>query len=113
MSEAWGCGGGSPRPTPASNSVASTPYFNSGGLLVSLCGAPPAAGGRRHDMLGAQLRELRERAGLTQQQLATRAGLSWSTVAHIEQGRKPDLRVSTLVRLAGALGVPPTELFEV
>jgi transcriptional regulator with XRE-family HTH domain len=63
-------------------------------------------------MLAEKLRELRERANMTQQDVATRADLSWSMVAQIEQGRKPDLRVSTLIRLAEALGVPAVELFE-
>src|SRR5271166_2428236 len=58
------------------------------------------------------MKTLRERARLTQQELATKADLSWSMVAQIEQGRKPDLRVSTLIRLALALGIRPTELFE-
>ena len=62
-------------------------------------------------MLADKIRLLREQAGLTQQEVATRAGLSWSMVAHIEQGRKPDLRISTLIRLSNALGVPPTDLF--
>lgn len=34
-SGAWRYGGSSPRPTPASNSTDSTPYFNSGRLLVA------------------------------------------------------------------------------
>jgi transcriptional regulator with XRE-family HTH domain len=64
-------------------------------------------------MLAEKIRSLREKAGLTQQEVATRAGLSWSMVAHIEQGRKPDLRVSTLIRLSGALGVPAADLFAI
>jgi transcriptional regulator with XRE-family HTH domain len=52
-----------------------------------------------------RLRELRIAAGLTQQELAVRAGLSVSAVAHLEVGRIPDPRVSTLQALARALGV--------
>jgi transcriptional regulator with XRE-family HTH domain len=63
-------------------------------------------------VLADKMKSLRERARLTQQELATKADLSWSMVAQIEQGRKPDLRVSTLIRLAVALGIRPTELFE-
>jgi transcriptional regulator with XRE-family HTH domain len=52
-----------------------------------------------------RLRELRTAAGLTQQALAVKAGLSVSAVVHIEAGRIPDPRVSTLRAIARALGV--------
>jgi transcriptional regulator with XRE-family HTH domain len=51
------------------------------------------------------LKRLRLAAGLTQQALATKAGLSMSAIIHIEKGRIPDPRGSTLKALAGALGV--------
>lgn len=51
-----------------------------------------------------RLKELRAAAGLTQQALAVKAGLSISAVIHIEAGRIPDPRVSTLKALAKALG---------
>jgi transcriptional regulator with XRE-family HTH domain len=54
--------------------------------------------------LKERLRELRTAAGLTQQQLAVKAGLSMSAVAHLEAGRIPDPRLSTLKALARALG---------
>jgi transcriptional regulator with XRE-family HTH domain len=56
-------------------------------------------------MLAENLRLARERAGLTQQQLAVAAGLSVSIVSQIEQGKTPDPRVSTVTSLARALGV--------
>jgi transcriptional regulator with XRE-family HTH domain len=56
------------------------------------------------------LRRLRKAAGMTQQALAMKAGLSISAVIHIEAGRIPDPRVSTLRALAKALGVPLDEL---
>jgi transcriptional regulator with XRE-family HTH domain len=53
---------------------------------------------------GARLRELREQAGLTQQQLAERAGIHKLTVAKFEQGlREPGW--STVQALVDALGV--------
>ncbi len=56
-------------------------------------------------MDGDSIRRLREEKGLTQRELAERAGLSPSYVNEIENGRKrPSLRV--LNRLAGGLGVP-------
>jgi transcriptional regulator with XRE-family HTH domain len=60
--------------------------------------------------LGGNVKALREAAGLTQQQLATKAGLSMSGLGTIEQGKKPDPRLSTVVALANALGVTVDEL---
>jgi transcriptional regulator with XRE-family HTH domain len=51
----------------------------------------------------AMLRELREKAGLTQQALAGRAGLSLSYVAKLEQG-KATPSWPTVKALAKALG---------
>lgn len=57
---------------------------------------------------GVRLKALREAAGLTQQQLATRVNLSLSGIAHIEQGlREPAW--GTAIDIAAALGVPCTE----
>jgi transcriptional regulator with XRE-family HTH domain len=54
--------------------------------------------------LGKRVRELREQRGLSQEQLAERAGLHWTYVSGIERGRRnPGL--NTLGALAKALGV--------
>jgi predicted transcriptional regulator len=50
-----------------------------------------------------ELRELRRRAGLTQKQLASRAGVSQALIARIEAG-KVDPSLSTLRRILAALG---------
>jgi len=56
-------------------------------------------------MEGAQLvRQIREAAGLTQDELATRAGTSRSTISAYENGRKSPT-VDTVQRLAGVAGV--------
>jgi transcriptional regulator with XRE-family HTH domain len=47
---------------------------------------------------------------MTQQQLATAAGLSLSLVAQIEQGTTGDPKMSTATALARALGVSLDEL---
>jgi transcriptional regulator with XRE-family HTH domain len=57
-----------------------------------------------------RLKELRKAAGLTQQDLAMKSGLSITTVVHIEAGRIPDPRISTLRALAKVLGVGLDEL---
>jgi transcriptional regulator with XRE-family HTH domain len=60
---------------------------------------------------GATLRRLREAAGLTQEQLGARCGMDLSAVSRLERGHR-NPRLSTLVRLAGALGVPPAALLD-
>jgi transcriptional regulator with XRE-family HTH domain len=54
--------------------------------------------------LATRLKALRMAAGLTQQELAHEAKLSISLLAQLEQGRKKDPRVSTILSLAHALG---------
>lgn len=62
------------------------------------------------DTFSARLRALRAAAGLTQQQLADAAGVHAQTVQHFEYGVKDDPRMSTLRKLAAALGVAPGDL---
>jgi len=57
------------------------------------------------------LKPLREGAGLTQAQLARRAGVSEWTIAKHEQGVVYGISGATLSKLAGALGVDPSALF--
>ena len=56
-----------------------------------------------------RLKILRQRAFLTQIELALRAGLAEVTVNRLEQG-KQTARISTIRKLASALGVLPEEL---
>lgn len=56
------------------------------------------------EWFAGRLRELREAAGLTQQQLAERAGMAWRTITHLEGGnRKPSWE--TVIARCQALGV--------
>ncbi len=58
-----------------------------------------------------QLRELRDRASLSQVELAERAGVSRATIADLELGkRKPQPK--TKRKIAEALGVEPHQLGE-
>jgi transcriptional regulator with XRE-family HTH domain len=57
-----------------------------------------------------RVRELRKAAGLTQQSLAVKAGMSVAAVVQIESGKTPDPRLSTLRALAKAMGVRVEEL---
>ena len=61
-------------------------------------------------LLLERLRLLREKCGLTQEAFAERAGLQYKHYQAVEAGRKPDLRISTLEKLAKALGLEPWEL---
>lgn len=59
--------------------------------------------------LGLRLQHAREARGLTQAELAARAGYSQSAVAGWESGRR-SCRVETLERLAAAMDVPLADL---
>lgn len=58
---------------------------------------------------GRRLRALREGSGLTQEQLALRAGLDRGYISSIEAGKR-NLALINLCKLANALGVSPCEL---
>lgn len=58
-----------------------------------------------------KLREARERQFVTQQELAERTGLTEATISRIENGLNQP-RISTVRRLADALGVQPEELVQ-
>lgn len=55
--------------------------------------------------LGRRLKGLREDRGLTQEELAERAGVSRDIIAKLEQGSRVSARLVTLVKLANALDV--------
>jgi transcriptional regulator with XRE-family HTH domain len=59
--------------------------------------------------IGPKIRELREAAALTQEDLAHQAGISTSTLSRIERGNFQP-RMDTLGKLAQALGVSVAEL---
>lgn len=57
--------------------------------------------------IGQEIRRMRESLGMTQAQLARRAGMSQSTIAGIETGKRRDLQLSTIMRLAEGLDASP------
>ena len=59
---------------------------------------------------GTRLRQLRRQHGLSQQQLAAKAGISQSTVVRLEPCSRTTCRSRTLARLAAALEVQPATL---
>jgi len=59
----------------------------------------------------ANVERIREKRGLTQEQLGWAAGMHQTAVTRIESGeRKPTL--DTIIKLARGLEVPPAELFD-
>ncbi len=58
-----------------------------------------------------RLKRLRDRAALTQEDLAQRANVGRATIAGLETGKRP-ARPSTLWKLAQALGVEPVDLMD-
>ena len=61
---------------------------------------------------GKRIRELRKGLGLSQEQLAERAGLHWTYVGGIERGERNPALVN-IGRLAAALEVSMADLFSV
>lgn len=62
----------------------------------------------RHRAVGERVRAAREHAGLTQEQLHLAARIDRVTLQRVEAGQ--DTKVSTLLRIAGALDVPLADL---
>ena len=62
-------------------------------------------------LFGKNVRALRDEAGLSQEELAFRAGMKRTYLSDLERGtRNPTVRA--LGRLASALGVAPARLLE-
>jgi transcriptional regulator with XRE-family HTH domain len=55
--------------------------------------------------IGERLKRLREMRGLSQNELARRAGISHPVISDLERGVREDMAVSTAKALARALGV--------
>lgn len=55
-------------------------------------------------LTGSKLRAIRALIGITQAELASKAGISQTAVAEFEKDKR-DLRTSTVVKLCEALGV--------
>lgn len=74
-------------------------------IMASLPPVTPKA------LFGERLRQLRITAGLSQEELAHRAGLDRTYVSSCERGRR-NLSLEAIVQLANALNVPPSQLLE-
>jgi transcriptional regulator with XRE-family HTH domain len=76
-------------------------------MVLGLWGHTISAVGK----LGGNLRAVRNKRGLSQEQVAERSGVHATEVSRIESGKR-DPRVSTVERLAKAVKVKPGELLE-
>ena len=61
--------------------------------------------------VGQNVRTLRLRLALTQEELAEKAGFHWTYVSGVERGRY-NISLDSLVKLAKALGIKPFELLK-
>lgn len=60
----------------------------------------------------ARVKQLREARGLTQEAFAEKSGLDYKYYQSVEAGRKRDIRLSTLNKLAKACGLEIWELLK-
>jgi transcriptional regulator with XRE-family HTH domain len=70
-----------------------------------------AHAGKHRLIVGSNIRACRAAAGLTLEQLAEKADLSWPYLSEIERGRE-NISLDKLVRLAQALNVRLSKLVE-
>jgi len=61
-------------------------------------------------LLGENLKRYRKGKGLSQEKLAQKAGVTYSTLSKIEAGYNTNPKVLSLARIAKALGVTVTDL---
>jgi transcriptional regulator with XRE-family HTH domain len=61
-------------------------------------------------MLAKRLKELRKKAGWSQQKLAEKAGLSYNTITKIEQGAATMPTIQTIIKIADAFEISLDEL---
>jgi DNA-binding XRE family transcriptional regulator len=82
------------------------------GLQAALAPAWPRSRARRWYVVadGQRLRQLRHERRLSQEALASRAGISVGTIGQLERQARSSCRGRTLARLAAALGAQPTAL---
>ena len=75
--------------------------------LTRLATIPP-----RMRFLGEEMKRLRNERFLSQRDLAWKAGVSPTTIMHLETGESVDPRLSTVRKVAEALGIDPNSLVD-
>lgn len=61
-------------------------------------------------MIGKRIKDLRKKAGWSQQKLAEKAGLSYNLVTKIEQGLSKNPSISTMVKFSDVFRISLDEL---
>lgn len=61
--------------------------------------------------MGYRIREIRESKGISQTELSERSGISRATIWKLETDDKAVTMISTLLKIASALGVSLDEIF--
>lgn len=61
--------------------------------------------------MGYRIKEVREKQGLTQTQLAKKSGVSRVTISALENGQERVTTTKTLIKIASAMNVTVDELF--
>ena len=61
-------------------------------------------------MFGKRLKQLRKKAGWSQQMLAQEAGLSYNVITKVEQGAAKNPNIQTILKLADAFEITLDEL---
>ena len=61
-------------------------------------------------MIAKRIKELRKKAGWSQQKLAEKAGLSYNAITKIEQGVAKQPTIQTMIKIANAFKVKIDEL---
>ena len=62
--------------------------------------------------MGYKIKELREALKMTQEELAEKSGLSYSTISHIESSTPYPMSMVAIYRIANALDVAPYQLLK-
>ena len=62
------------------------------------------------EIFSKRLKELRKKAGWSQQKLAEKAGLSYNVITKIEQGAARQPTIQTMIKLADAFGISLDEV---
>jgi len=61
--------------------------------------------------VGEKLKDLREKLGMSQEELSAKSGVSRVTISLIETGKTKEVLSGTIKALASALGVSVNDLF--
>lgn len=61
--------------------------------------------------IGFKIQFLRKQRGLSQNQLAEKSGLSYTTISHLESTAAYGVSIISIYRIAQALSVDPSQIF--